>query len=604
MPLDSGEDTNRSQSYFLELVDFLDKQGRVLAKDLHDARYIYNVFALLDGFSNSYSIFKYAFEICFATNNNELMHEFMISPEGIAIISSEILFLASFSFLASLFEHEKKGSTKKLIATAWPYFRDLMKGMKNAYRGWQSAIQIISLLGNADLKFMVVPIGLLLGVAAVACRWWIQHMREHRKELFKKNNALLEKILSGKASDETVLYQDKNERLQAFFIMGLNGFIDGLYLYVGVLNLALLIPPAFIAMTVVCCIYILANVVSRVYEEYVDQLELRIAQNTCKLAQVTKDLQSIYTNPLFLQKKGDKNPDDFAKIKKLQEQFCERMNRFDVLAQRLKNQTTHTYLTACLQGLRFGLMAYGVLTSCLFMVATLFLINAAIFSPVVLIAAISTGLVLMGSCTIYILSTHYCHVNKINSTNSRASEQLNELKNKIERGELIEPPSEVSLDHLLNEAVTLDASPKCSFQEWFDVFRSLCSGLPKGSSLVYFLGTLEPHDEVIMNVLRAAGAIIFGLALSLKALAKGLKEKQQMQSTPLFKVGSPEMGDSPRSSTQTEVRRESSEWSQSPPDSPSSPSVASFGIFQPKRNSVTQNPSINTLSDCTTQPGI
>lgn len=149
MSLDSGEDTNRSQNYFLELVDFLDKQGRVLAKDLHETRYIYNVFALL----------------------------------------------------------------------------------------------------------------------------------------------------------------------------------DGLYLYVGVLNLALLMPPAFIAMTVVCCIYILANVLSRIYEEYVDQLELRIAQNTCKLAQVTKDLQSIYTNLLFLQEKEDKNPDDFAKIKKLQEQFCERMKR-------------------------------------------------------------------------------------------------------------------------------------------------------------------------------------------------------------------------------------------------------------------------------------
>ena len=58
---------------------------------------------------------------------------------------------------------KKKTSYKKFIATAWPYFRDVMKGLKNAYKGWRSTVIAINVIGNVDIKNLIISYWIGLG---------------------------------------------------------------------------------------------------------------------------------------------------------------------------------------------------------------------------------------------------------------------------------------------------------------------------------------------------------------------------------------------------------------------------------------------------------
>lgn len=530
-------------TFLLAIAGRIDAQSRLLAQKLDKNRYIYHGFAILDSLSSSYSMFKYFFEVCMPNNDPDSMHEFLTSPQGIAAISAEALFLVSFSFLASVYDKEENNSVKKFIASAWPYFRDVMKGLKNAYKGWKSLVQILGTISGADLKYMIIPVGLVLGVFAAVNRLWLRSMVEARKKQMDANKELLIEIQQLNVNAFTPLdreyylsriaYQENEERVHAYLAVAAGGLLDGLYLYIGVASLSVFAPPLFIAMSVLSAFYTLSCVITRLYEEYDFQLRLMITQTKCKLGLVTKEMEISYAKLLTLEGKTEKIPQDIDEIKRLKAELCGIIKSFEDLRQTLKEQSTHSYLTAGLLGMKYGLYAYGVLTSVLFMVASVFVITATAFPPALLAAFIISGLVLMAGFAAYTLRAHSQHLQKQKDAEEKEHPytQLMEMKKNIEtEAEDADILTSDSFGASVKDGLVLDPSPQFFFQEWFEIFRSLASGISKGKNFSNFAATSlqeadsegHYHDTPIMGIFAIANAVLFSLVLGLRALARGL----------------------------------------------------------------------------------
>ncbi len=173
-----------------------DKKSRLAAKQLHDAVYIYALYGVLDGLSLSYSMIKYSFDLLYTNSSfssSDVMHDWMLTPEGIAIAATESIVLIGFSLLANVFSECSKTDFQKYISIAWPYCRDTMKGLKNAYKGMRSTLQIAGLLANnQDMRFMMVPVGVGLGIISVLNRICMRkYVVEPRKAMMKVNAFLL-----------------------------------------------------------------------------------------------------------------------------------------------------------------------------------------------------------------------------------------------------------------------------------------------------------------------------------------------------------------------------------------------------------------------------
>ncbi|HAT8702779.1 TPA: hypothetical protein JBA68_13550 [Legionella pneumophila] len=589
--------------FILAIAGRIDAQSRILAQKLDKSRSIYYAYAVMDSLSSSYSMFKYFFDLFASPNDNDAMHEFLNSPAGLITIAVESVFLVTFSVLACQFENEKEDYYKKFIANAWPYFRDVMKGLKNAYKGWRSAVVAFSLIGGVDAKFLILPMGVILGVFAAANRFWIRSMLEDRKTMMSENIALLMEIkkLISLSHEESfsyfkrIRYQTMQTRNFAFWAVAAGGLLDGLYLYVGVLGLAVLSPQLLMAMALICAFYTVACVITRIYEEYDFQLRLLVTQTKCQLALITKELETNYAKLLLLQDKMDLDKVDQEELKRLKRLVHNLITRFDDSRKLLSQQSNRTYLSSALLGMKNGLYAYGALASVLFLVGSILVMAGVSFPPALLTACIILGLVLVLSFTIHSLVSNYWHQKKQETQKQRPYERLIEwnncLNDEFNKTELLDPEE---FHKLLNDGLSLDPSPQFFFQEWFEVLRSLFSGFGKGQKFIDFVGNSlqelgeDGHyrDTPVMYVLSAFSALLFGATLALRALAKGLGRTPLAQQAKLTE-DSKEASVSPeikKEVTQkTEEQRESIQSEKTRTDSPGhTDSLSLFGIFETK----------------------
>ncbi|MDI1351916.1 MAG: hypothetical protein PSV35_03960, partial [bacterium] len=521
------------------------EQSRVLAQYLDKSRHVYYGYAVMDSLSSSYSMFKYFFDLSLAGSTDD-MHDFMLTPAGIAAIAAESIFMVSFSFLACHFDGEEEDNYKKWIASAWPYFRDVMKGLKNAYKGWRSALMALTLMGGMDVKFLILPVGLVLGVFAAANRFLLRFLVEERKIQMRINNELLLELiklpsltheesklyLEGKKLEKNnIQYQTLQYRALAFTGVAVGGFIDGLYLYMGALTLTALAPQLMLAMALVCAFYTVACVITRIYEEYDFQMRLFITQTKCKLVLITKELETSYARLLLLEAKTDKNVNDYLQISHLKDSLHQLIGRFELKRQLLQQQTSRSYLAAVLLGIKNGLYAYSALSSITFLVSAVLLLAGVAFPPSLIIISVFLGLVFLAGFVVHSLVNNYQHHSAQKDPKERPYYKIIEMKEHLAAKEKQAPLIAAKEFHeLVNEGLVINPAPQTFFQEWFEIYRSLFSGLGKGQKFVDFAGNpLQEtgddghyHDSPVMFALGAVSALFFGLFLSLRALARGL----------------------------------------------------------------------------------
>ncbi|KTD76529.1 hypothetical protein [Legionella waltersii] len=529
--------------FILAIAGRIDAQARLLAKELDKDQYVYYTYAVIDSLSSSYTMFKYFFDVFISTNNTDLMHEVLCSPVGMLTVALESLFLVSYSFFAFKYDSEKEDNFKKFIATSWPYFRDVMKGLKNAYKGWRAAVVAYSLISGLDTKYLIVPVGLVLGVLSAANRFWIRGMLEARKQMMISNAALLTEIkkLSSLTHEEheeylkRIQYQSLDTRRGALLSAAAGGLIDGLYLYVGVLSLATLAPPTLTIMATICVFYTISTIITRLYEEYDFQLKLLITHSKCKLALTSKELETCYANLLGLKSQEHKSRKDLLEIARLERELKGLMNQFEEQRKILSEQLNRGYYSSFLLGLKNGLYAYGALASLMFFVGSAIALAGIAFPPALLIACVSLGLIIIaGFLAEAIISDHWNSKNPPPQKEEHLYQNILVLKDELEHGLDSTLPSKEEFKKAINDGLDIKPAHQYFYQEWFEVFRSLFSGFGKGQKFVSFAGNSfqemddqgHYHDTFIMNCLAVVSGLFFGAVLALRALARGLGRQQ------------------------------------------------------------------------------
>lgn len=190
-------ESSDKSSWFL-FFEGLDAESRGFAKKLDELKFFYYLYGIWDGTSVVSGTLIYYFNIVYADSaksSNDVMHDWMETPAGAALAATEAITLVTFSLLANIFDDNDKNAFKRYIAIAWPYCRDSLKGLKNAYKGVRNSLQAVSMLSGHDLQYMIVPLGLALGAISVLNRVWVRkYVKEPRMAMMKENSRLLLEI--------------------------------------------------------------------------------------------------------------------------------------------------------------------------------------------------------------------------------------------------------------------------------------------------------------------------------------------------------------------------------------------------------------------------
>jgi hypothetical protein len=235
----------------------------------------------------------------------------------------------------------------------------------------------------------------------------------------KRNDQLIIIIDSKESIEEIdsldiagILRQQRNSlqinkmRHFALFAAAYGGFIDGPYLYMGIISLVTMTGPMLIATSIICTIFVLSCIITRIFEEYNYQIKLARTQNQVELAVQLKHLEIKIRN-FYL------SIDGTAQISREKAQitidvFNTEINNFLIKC----NEFTKTFLIkanwqAFLMGIHDGLLVYGSLASLTFAAATLCAIVATPLPAMFLLIGTIIGLACLGG-----FAGFYVHKNR------------------------------------------------------------------------------------------------------------------------------------------------------------------------------------------------
>ncbi|MDA9271830.1 hypothetical protein N9Q05_00385 [bacterium] len=181
-----------------ESTKLLESESASYAKTLHDDMYIYGAYGFFDGLNLALTIPKLIFDQSYISSSDaaEALHDWMISPLGIAIMVIETVTLVSFSMFGCMFDDEDKNPFKSYTAFFWPYIRDMLKALKWAYKGVRNVFVALFRLVGADIRYLIMPLAIVLGVLSVLNRWWQRWMKAERKDMMKANAMLHQEVIA------------------------------------------------------------------------------------------------------------------------------------------------------------------------------------------------------------------------------------------------------------------------------------------------------------------------------------------------------------------------------------------------------------------------
>jgi hypothetical protein len=284
------------------------KKMDIKALFLANKRHFYTLYLLIDSSKLSFSIIKYSFDIYFANTDlaTKAMKEWINTPEGFATSYLSASAFIMISLLANKYDKEDKNQLKRYTAIAWPYVRDSIKGLRNVHRGMQSTLTLIHLLDIEDLRQLIVPASIALGVVTIANRIWFRAASKERSNLMTANARLLAEIKAAKALNSTQINElykkiqkhSKELNIQLLVSAVLAGMIDGLNPFIGTLSVGLLSPSMLIVITVFCALYFLATLMIKIYEEINLQNQFIAQEKEIKLALLEKEMVPVYPQPV------------------------------------------------------------------------------------------------------------------------------------------------------------------------------------------------------------------------------------------------------------------------------------------------------------------
>lgn len=548
-----------------ENINLVEKQCRLMAEKLDKLGYIYALYGALDGLNLAYSNIKYFFDITVVDDASDAMQEWLHTTNGMFLAAISSLILILFSVFGNYFkDNNKKGEErnelKKFIVLLWPYCRDIMKGLKNAYKGVRNAQHILKLLNIENIDSLVLPLGLALGALASLNRIWNRMQLNERKEMLKNNNNLLEELkanflrpmkkmsltplsLEGMEANRLsflallsenrykIQGQSASVRRNLFLSAALGGIIDGSYLFLGMSTLCDL-PLLLVDLTTLFSIfYWVVCIITRLYEEYDYQRKLLITEVKVELDLLAKELEFklYYLNNISLISAQNDSP--LMTQQELTKEIQTIYGQFKLKREELQQLSSLSYPLAFLSGLRSGLAAYGASNSILFTVASILSLTSLPLPPLVLVSFTLLGLVFLIGFTWHTMIQAQKHRTKHQHTHTTEHfDKLSQIVSMLETTKKVAEalkPEEIKT--VISDVMVVDASPQFFFQEWFEIIRSFFSGIGKGAKAIDFtLNSLlerdeegHYHDSSIMHVFSLLSALVHAFALALRAQARG-----------------------------------------------------------------------------------
>jgi uncharacterized membrane protein YhiD involved in acid resistance len=517
-----------------------------LAKRLDKNRYIYAGFGLLDGLSLSYSSIKYFFDTYYTystISSTDAMHDWMMPLEGIFIVSAESFIIIFLSLTANYYEDKDRNGKdaailKNLIIAAWPYIRDVLKGLKNAYKGIRSTFITFELLGVGGLNNLVLPVGLTLGIFSSLNRIWIRQMRNNRKQMMKENGKLLAQIYERALNNYSEVQgakQELSERFKGMLAAFYGGVVDGMYLYMGILGVVGL-PVASFPAVVYCCVMLTVScILTRLYEEYNYQKQLEATATQIKVALYEKEIEDLF-HKIQAIRMSSQTPDDNTHTEYALCQKLEATHKLFVeQCQLLTQNRSLSFFEATLSGLSNGLAIYSSLSAGLFAYLSICAIWLTPVSPFLIIGTVAAGIAFLCSFMIFsVYNNHFNQGNKkvIDEENKRTDTIISNIKEKNIAY------TQITFEELrlayAKQIVASEASSESDVQAFCEVIRSLFSGIPKGQKSIDFTCNSSwevdeqghYHESPFMLKLMIVAAFTYAVGLALRALARGWgKEK-------------------------------------------------------------------------------
>ena len=544
----------RTKSAFLYSLHILQQQP---AK-LHSFKWIYGLYGLLDGVSTSFSMLKYTFDIHYANSgfsSADMLHDFLLTPEGIAIMVIESVLLAGFAAIGNVFDDDAKHTGwKKWSAVLWRYVRDALKALKNAYKGMRNLFFLLSfLVADPNIMLLVLPIGLVLGVLSALERLLIRYLRdkregkvEHNNKLLKEINALkfdaidtlegwnniLEEKLNGKpkiGEKDAVLGMQRESiwhHVVGYLAVLFNSFVYGPYLFLGLVSLAVLPTPFFITIATFSSFFLAVYIATRIFDEYNKQRLLLVSQTELQLAVCSAKLKFL-SNQLECKLEEGKIIDETI-LSRIETQIKEAAQ----LKRTLQQQSVLSTTAVILGGLMNGMDSYLALASLVFTISTICVILSVSYPPLLLMFFIPFGFVFSAAFVSLALKTHWDYLEKNPPSLSIDQEQekiLAKLKN----------PNEVNKEDVQSiaqhiERLMVNPSPQTFFQKKVEIFRLIWSGGGKGmrsvdETMVAWQDVGDDghyHDTRIMAMVAWVSACLFGISFALRGVARLGKTKK------------------------------------------------------------------------------
>ena len=445
------------------------------------------------------------------------------------------------------------------IAMYWPYARDVMKAMKNTYKGIRNTFILTDLLiPGHEYHYLAVPLGLVVGVMAAYNRTWLRKIRDERKTAKKANIELLKELfntkknvpinlddyesLYSKMMAEQAIIQNKirpPSHSQYFWLCthlsaAISGLVDSPYLYFGALGLVVAAPTSLFFIFVATASFIFAAICicTRIYEEHNFQRELLSSQLEVELLLSVQELKLLHDNKKAIQKalldplsNEDKTRlesrqaalDDLIKIKWAESQLIQK---------KFIHQSTFSWGFILMNGLKNGLDTYGALASLMFLIATINLVIVVPYSPILVIGFVSAGLASLILFPAVALIEYYFF----------------QAKQCVENPLLLEKDKSV-LDLFSDVEFNLEGkntihNPRlnspCFYDSALEVARGGCSGAGKGvRGVEQILSGAQAlgedghyHDTASMWIFSGINALCFALTFGARGFARwgrGLK---------------------------------------------------------------------------------
>jgi len=191
-----------------------------LATFLDKDQTIYWCFGAADGFVLAYSMIKYPVDLLYNASKTETaktLRNWLHTPKGFAIALAWLAFLSIVSAYANGVSKQKDPTLKDRYVL-WQATRDAMKGLRNIHRGLKGAFDVMQLLVSIDARYLLLPLGLILGIPSAYNRWWYRHMIHVRKKTMDDNDVLSEELLTWGRFDDTLTHlpADKNQRKETY----------------------------------------------------------------------------------------------------------------------------------------------------------------------------------------------------------------------------------------------------------------------------------------------------------------------------------------------------------------------------------------------------